>query len=270
MKIRELTGYSGKMIKGKRWELFLICLLPIGTELFLRTAEGALYSLMLYFGNIRPFDLFTGRNTEQTVLSVLFSLLRFLIMPPLWCGLGARLMMFAEGKNEPPAFYELLLSGKFILRSISAAFFVRLISALLLIPVVVSMAFAVNMLSDGAEGGELFAAVNLIALSIALGVYWLSVRLGLTAVPLLLWRKKELSAFRTVIFSLKFMRHRRGLPFKLILTYLPLTLTVVGAPYFIPNWAASYAVGISIFFKEDENAHERACIHGGYGKSTAA
>ena len=155
-------------------------------------------------------------------------------------------------------------------RSVSAAFFVKLISALLLTPVVVSMVSAVNMLSDGAEGGELFAAVNLIALSIALGLYWISVRIGLTAVPLLLWRKKELSAFSTVIFALKFMRHRRSMPFKLMLAYLPLTLTVVGAPYFIPQWAASYAVGISIFFKEDETAHERACIHGGYGKSTAA
>lgn len=270
MKIRELTGYSGKLIKGRRCEILLLCLLPIGTELFLRTAEAAMYSLMLYFGNISPADLFTGRNAEQTVLSALFSLLRFLIMPPLWCGLAARLMMLAEGRNEPPAFSELLLSGKFITRSISAAFFVRIISALLFAPVVISAAYGINLLSDGAEGTELIAAVNLIALSIALGYCWISVRIGLTAVPFLLWRRRELSAFRAVIFSLRFMRRRRNLPFKLILTYLPLVLTIAAAPYFIPEWAASYAVGISIFFKEDETADERAYIHGGYGRSVSA
>lgn len=270
MKIRELTGYSRKLIKGRRCEIFLLCLLPIGTELFLRTAEAALYCLMLYFGNIRPIDLFIGGNAEQAVLSVVFSLLRFLVMPPLWCGLAARLMMLADGIDEPPAFSRFLLSGKFILRSISAAFFVRLISALLLIPVVVSAAYGINLLSDGAEGSELIAAVNLIALSLALGIFWVSVRLGLTSVPFLLWRNRERSAFGTVLFSLRFMRQRRNMPLKLILTYMPLVLTIAAAPYFIPEWAASYAVGISIFFKEDETADERACIHSGYRKSTAA
>ena len=270
MKIRELTGYSRKMIKGKRTELFLICLLPIGTELFLRTAEAALYSLMLYFGNIQSIELFTGKNMEQAVLSVLFSLLRCLIMPPLWCGLAARLMMFAEGKKESPSFSDMLLSGKFIVRTISASLFVRLISAILLLPCIAAISYAVYTLSDGAEGAEFFMAVNLIAVGIALGIYWAAVRLSFTAVPFLLWRYRNLSAAKVVFLCFRFMRQRRKLPFMLILTYLPPILTIAAAPYFIPEWAAAYAVSISIFLKEDESADERAYICGGYRKSTAA
>ena len=173
MRIRELSGYTENMIKGKRWELLLLCLLPIGGELLLRSAEAALYSLMLYFGTIRPIDLFTGINTEQTVLSAIFILLRFLIMPPLWCGLGARLMLFAEGKKEPKRLSRYLSSGKFILRSISANFFVCLISALFLLPIVAAFALGIYLLSDGAAGAELFVAVNLIALGIFLGIRWI-------------------------------------------------------------------------------------------------
>ena len=83
-------------------------------------------------------DVF-GRDKSQAMIGVqmAFAYTGFLVMPPLWCGLAARLMMLADGIDEPPAFSRFLLSGKFILRSISAAFFVRLISALLLVPVVV-------------------------------------------------------------------------------------------------------------------------------------
>lgn len=268
MRIRELSGYTENMIKGKRWELLLLCLLPIGGELLLRSAEAALYSLMLYFGTIRPIDLFTGINTEQTVLSAIFILLRFLIMPPLWCGLGARLMLFAEGKKEPKRLSRYLSSGKFILRSISANFFICLISALFLLPIVAAFALGIYLLYDGAAGAELFVAVNLIALGIFLGIRWIYLRFGLTAVPFLLLKKGELSAFRIVLFTIKFMRHRGKFPLKLILTYLLPVLII--PPYFIPKIAVSYAVGISIFFKEDENAHEQTCIHRSFGKSTAA
>lgn len=268
MKIRELSGYTSKKIKGKRWELLLLCLLPIGGELLLRSAEAAIYSLLLYYGTMRPIDLFTGIYTEQAILSALFILLRFLLMPPLWCGLGARLMLFAEGKKEPHRLSRYLSSGKFILRAILANFFVCLISALFLLPIVAAFALGIYLLSDGASGAELFTAVNLIAVGMFLGIRWFYLRLGLTAVPFLLLKKRELSAFRVVLFTLRFMRHRGKFPLKLMLTYLLPVLII--PPYFIPKFAVSYAVGISIFFKEDENAHEQTCIQRSFRKSTAA
>lgn len=270
MKLRELTRYSAGLIKGRRCEILLLCLLPIGTALFLRTAEAALYSLMMYFGNIRPIDLFTMKNTEQVVLSALFSLLGFLVMPPLWCGLGARLMMIANGSDDPSAFSDMLLSGKFILRAVSAAFFSKLISAALFVPCIAFAAAGIHIIADGADGTRLISAVNFIALSVGSALYWASVRLGLTAVPFLLWHYRRLSSFRTVLLSLRFMRGRRSLPLKLMVTHLPLSLTIAAAPYFIPQWAVSYAVGISIFLKEDETADERAYIQSGYGRSEAA
>lgn len=265
MKKRELLSYSRRLVKGRRSELLLICMIPVGTELFFRTAEAALYCLMLYFGNIKPINLFTGENAEQAVISGIFAVLRFLVIPPLWCGLAARLMMFAEGKNESPAFSDMLLSGKFIGRAVTAALFGRLISAAVLLPGVLSAACGIGMLSDGADSGELIAATNLIAVGIGFVILWGAVRLSLTAVPFLLWERRDLSAVRTVIYALRFMRERRGLPLTLIFIYLPPVLTIVAAPYFIPEWAAAYAVGVSIFLKEDETVNERACVHSGNG-----
>lgn len=270
MKIRKLMSYSRNSLKGRRIELLLICLLPIGAELFLRTAESALYSLMIYFGNIAPVDLFSGKNTEQAVISVLFALLRCLAMPMLWCGLAARLMVFAEKKRETLAFSDMLLSGKFILRAISASFFARLISAVILLPSLSAVAYAIYLLSDGAKGGELIFSANLIALGIIIFIYWAGIRLSLTAVPFLLWKFKNISALKVVFFTLRFMRKRRRFPLMLALTYLPPVMTIALAPYFIPEWAAAYAVGISIFLKEDETADEQSDIYSRNGNFTSA
>lgn len=270
MKTRELTAYTRKLIKGRRREILLICLLPMGTEILLRTAEAALYCLMLYFGNIKSVELFTGENTEQAVIAALFFLLRIFVMPPLWCGLAARLMMFAEGKQESLTFSDMLLSGKFIVRSVSAGIFVRIISAALLLPCVFSAVYGFGILSDGADDREIFIAVGLFSLSIFLGIFWAIVRIGLTAVPFLLHKYSGISAFRVVLRSLAFMNGRRKLPFLLAVMYLPLVLTVFAAPYFIPEWAAAYGVGVSIFFKEDESAHEQACIYRRHGRTKTA
>ncbi|MBO5164772.1 MAG: hypothetical protein J6B75_10100 [Ruminococcus sp.] len=263
MKKRELLRYSRRLVKGRRRELLLICMIPVGTELFFRTAEAALYCLMLYFGNIKPMGLFTGESAEQAVISGIFAVLRLLVIPPLWCGLAARLMMFAEGREDSPAFSDMLLSGKFIGRAITATLFGRLIAAAVLFPGILSAACGIGMLSDGADSAELIVATNLIAVGIGFVILWGAVRLSLTAVPFLLWERRELSAVRTVIYALRFMKDRRGLPLTLIFAYLPPVLTVAAAPYFIPEWAAAYAVGISIFIKEDETVDERAYFHSG-------
>lgn len=270
MKKRELLGYSRRLVKGRRRELLLICMIPVGTELFFRTAEAALYCLMLYFGNIKPIGLFTGESGEQAVISGIFAVLRFLVIPPLWCGLAARLMNFAGGRSEKISISDMLLSGKFVGRAITAAFFGRLIAAAALFPGILSAAWGITMISDGADSGELIAATNLIALGIAFFMLWAAVRLSLTAVPFLLWERRDLSAVRTVIYTLRFMKDRRGLPLTLIFAYLPPILTIAAAPYFIPEWAAAYAVGISIFIKEDETVNERACIHSGNGHAENA
>lgn len=270
MSTRELIGYSRKLIKGRRRELLLICMLPIGTEIFFRTAEAALYSLMLYFGNIKPISLFMGNNAEQVVISGLFAVLRSLVMPPLWCGLAARMMIFAEGKTESPTFSDMLLSGKFIGRAITASLFGRLIAAAVLAPGIISISYGIRLLSDGADSRELIIATNLIALGFGFAILWAAVRLGLTSVPFLLWEYRELSAVRTVMKSMSFMKNRRGLPLTLIFAYLPPILTIVAAPYFIPEWAAAYAVGISIFLKEDEAVYERAYIYGRNGFTETA
>lgn len=256
MKTRELMKYSRKLVKGHRSEILLICILPIGTEFFLRTAEASLYCLMLYFGNIKPINLFNGNVMEQVIISALFVVLRCVVMPPLWCGLASRLMMFAEGKKESATFTDMLLSGKFISRAIGASLFGRLISAMFLLPCIVTAGLGISMLTDGAKGSELIISTSLITAGIGFGILWAAVKLGLTAVPFLLWAHSEYSPFKTVMLSFRFMRNRRKLPLALMLVYLPLVPFI----YFIPEWAVSYAVGVSIFLKEDEESYGQTCI----------
>lgn len=270
MKTRELIKYTRRLIKGSRYRLLLMCMIPIGGELFFRASEAALYSLILYFGSIEPLKLFTGKIQEQAVISAVFSVIRSLVMPPLWCGTAARLMRFEEGREENDSFSDMLMSWKFIRRSIAASLFGKLISAAVLIPGAAAAVFGLKMLSDGADSRELIIATNLIAVGIAFVILWAAVRIGLTAVPFLLYKRQELSAVGVVMWSFRVMRGRRGLPIMLIIAYLPLILTIAAAPFLIPELAAAYAVGISIFLKEDEADCERAYIQGGNRTSETA
>ena len=57
MKIRELTAFSKKLLKNKKASTMMICLLPLAAELFFRFAEAAVFSLLLYFGEMPPIAL---------------------------------------------------------------------------------------------------------------------------------------------------------------------------------------------------------------------
>ena len=65
MKIRELIRFSRGLLMGRRARTMMICILPLGAELFFRFAEAAVYSMLLYFGNIEPIRLFGGSNPVQ-------------------------------------------------------------------------------------------------------------------------------------------------------------------------------------------------------------
>ena len=258
MKIWELMAYSRKKIKGRRLELLLVCLLPIGAMLLFRLAEAALYSLLLYFGAVRPAGLFTGENTEQLVIAAVFAVLRWTAAAPLVCAAAAVLADAADEKPKGVSMAGLLVDGTFLRRSIVSFAAGRLICFLLLIPAAVSGKFAFELIADGGESSELFAAVNSAVLSVVFMMMWLAARLSITAVPFLLTAYPEKSAVGIVFMAFRFMRGRKRFPAILAAVYALPVLTVVGIPFVLPELSAGFAAGISIFLKEDEYAASKS------------
>lgn len=252
MKTYELISYSRRKIKGNRRRILLICLLPLGAELFFRTAETAIYSILLYFGDMPPAALFTGENAEQLAIAAIFAAFRLLVCPPLWCAAAVRLKEFTDEKGRKTSFSDMLLNGRFIRRSISAAFWVKIISAAAALPSIAAAGFAIEILSEGADSRGLIIASNAAALSAAFALFWLAVRAGLAAVPFFLAEFPKKGGFSAVVGSLLFMRGRRKMPLFLGAAYFLPMLTIIAVPFLIPELATAFSIGISIYFKEDE------------------
>lgn len=254
MKTIELIGYSRRKIKGRRREVLLICLPPIFAELFFRISEAAIYSLMLYFGAFTPAGLFTGESIEQLVVAVVFTLIRWIICAPLWCCTAVRLLEFAGDNDKKSLFSDMLLSGRFICRSLSSFFMRKLISTVTLAPCIVSGIYTVSLLSSSADSRQLFIASNTGALCIVMFIFWISVKINMSSVPFLLAEYPEKSGIRAVFMSIRFMRGRKKMFVGIGTVFFIPFLTVIAVPFVIPEVASAYAVGISIFFREDEYA----------------
>lgn len=258
MSIWELIGYTRRRIKGKRAEILLVCLPPLASELLFRLGEAAFYSLLLYFGEISPAALFTGGNIGLAAAACAFTALRWSVTAPLICAAAVRLRDITGGSVCGGNASELLLRGSFVRRSIAAYAGARLLSFAALIPAALLGAYAYTLVYDGGGSDELFAASNAAALAAVSGAVWVAVRLSVTAVPFLLAEYPDRSALGCVFMSLRFMRGRKRLPLMLGAIYaLPLA-SVVGIPLFLPELAAAFATGVSIFFKEDEYARAGA------------
>ena len=257
MKIFELIAYSRGNIRGKRRSLLLACLLPFGAELLFRLAEAAFYSLLLYFGAMQPAELFTGKNAEQLVLVVIFTIARWLVTAPLTCAAAVKAMEAAAEKSPRVHVSELLLDGRFLRRSIAASVTMKLICLAALIPAAGAAIYAAETVSRGGGSRELFGAVNMAVLAVLLMGVWLAARLTAAAVPFLLAAYPEKGGIAAAFGAFRFMRGRRALLLKLFAVYLPLMATIAGIPFFLPELAAALATGISIYIKEDEYAAER-------------
>lgn len=254
MSIWELIGYTRRRIRGRRAEILLACLPPIAAGLLFRLGEAAFYSMLLYFGAMRPAELFTGGYAGQLILAVLLTLLRWGVTAPLICASAEKLRAIVTDGAEDVSASELLLHGSFLRRSITAYAAGRLICFAALVPAALLGAYAYTLLADGGGSGELFAASNVAALAAVSALLWLAARLSITAVPFLLAEFPERSALACAAMSLSFMRGRKRLPLALAAVYALPILSVVGLPIFLPELAAAFATGISIFTKEDEYA----------------
>ena len=255
MKIRELIRYSGRLLEGRRARTMMICLLPAAAELFFRFAEAAVFSLLLYFGGSMPIELFSGSSAVQLSVTGVCTLLRWLTAAPLMYGAAQRLYLITaelpHKRNLP--FSRIVLNKRTLRRSVSAALWTRAIGLL-------------ELLRGRLRGTEMFLAANALFFAALSAVMWLSVKLSFAAVPFLLVRYPQQTAFRIVLRSIGFMRGRKRVLAGLIAVYLPQMLTIVGLPYALMRLMTAFSLSIDIFIREDEYL-ETDRADGGHGKS---
>ena len=268
MKIRELIRYSGRLLEGRRARTMMICLLPAAAELFFRFAEAAVFSLLLYFGGSMPIELFSGSSAVQLSVTGVCTLLRWLTAAPLMYGAAQRLYLITaelpHKRNLP--FSRIVLNKRTLRRSVSAALWTRVIGLLGLVPVVFFGAWAYELLRGRLRGTEMFLAANALFFAALSAVMWLSVKLSFAAVPFLLVRYPQQTAFRIVLRSIGFMRGRKRVLAGLIAVYLPQMLTIVGLPYALMRLMTAFSLSIDIFIREDEYL-ETDRADGGHGKA---
>ncbi|WP_028521671.1 hypothetical protein [Ruminococcus flavefaciens] len=254
MKIRELIRYSGRLLEGRRARTMMICLLPLGAELFFRFAEAAVFSLLLYFGGSMPIELFSGSSAVQLSVTGVCTLLRWLTAAPLMYGAAQRLYLItAELPHRRTApFSRTVLNKRTLRRSISAALWTRAIGLLGLVPLIFFGAWGYELLRGRLRGTGLFLAANAVFLGVVSAVLWLSLKLSFAAVPFLLARYPQLTAFRVVMRSVGFMRGRKRVLLGLLAVYLPQMLTIAGLPYALMRLMTAFSLSIDIFIREDE------------------
>lgn len=250
MKTGELIRYSRRLIRGKRCRLLLICLLPVCGRLTLRAAETAVFCLLLYFGG-KPGELFT--SDTALLCAAVTAALRCMACAPLSYAAAHRLWETVQGAEELTPATELLSGGRFLRRSTAAAFIVRLISALALLPAAASGACAYLLLRDGAGTWELFAALHCTVLTMLLLVWWIKVKTGMAAVPFLMAEYGGVSPLRLVVRSQRLMRGRKRVFVSLAFRYLFPALLL----FPLPEAGTAAALSVSIFLREDEYREER-------------
>jgi hypothetical protein len=265
VKIRELLPFVRKMLRGRLPVTMSICMLPLLAELSFRSAEAAVYSLMLYFGRLRPAELFSGSGTFQPAVSAVSMLLRMTVTAPLIYGAAVRLTELCSEESLTPL-GDVLVSRRNFRRSLTAELIKRVLGLAALLPAAFFGTAAWRMLMSGGTAGDLFMTVHAFVLTaVSLGM-WAALRIGLSALPYLMATYPERSVLRLAFTAMRLTRGRKMVLVKLAAAELPLALTVAGLPFALTRIMAGWALCISITVKEEEY-NERDKAQAGVGKT---
>lgn len=265
MKLRELVRYSKALLKNKRIGTMMICLLPFLPEIFFRFAEATIYSLVLYFGDIKPIALFSIENPLQIVIAVSSFILRWFTTAPLIYISAFRLceICYDSRRKNFTSVSEILINGRNFRRSLAVSLWTEFIGLIALVPAGVAGITAYYFIMNT---NDVFVIVQTIVLTIVSLFLWINVRITLFAVPFLMAHFPQKSVFRLVFHSFKFMRGRRSDILKLFTAYSFPLLTIITAPYFLPEMMTAFALSISIYVREDDYS-ERIKINCRFNKS---
>lgn len=249
MKVTELIRYSRNLLRHRRMKVLLICMLPVGSELFFRLAEAALCCIVLYFGSASPSELFTRSSPELAVCAAACGVLRWIFCPPLVCGAVMRLVQIFSGEEEIPL-SDILTDTHFVIRSITAHIWRRVFEFAAAVPAVLSGAAFCRIAYNGGGEEALFGLLVTGAFTVLMAVMWIGARIALTAVPFLTVMNVRRTAFGTALYSLRFMAGRKQCMVKLAAVYLLPLFTAF--PFALPELVTAHTLCLSIFLKEDE------------------
>ncbi|MCQ2469122.1 MAG: hypothetical protein MJ100_04860 [Ruminococcus sp.] len=252
MKIREIIRYTKKLLRGRRVRTCLICFLPLCAELFFRSAEAAVYSLLLYFGEISPLSVFGTDSPIQPAASLIFTLLRWIVTAPLGYAAAFRLSEICSEAPKITRFSEILISRTAFRRSLGALLFTKLFSLIALAPAVFFGISAYSILHGTLGTNGVFNAANLIVMTFVCIIAWLSLKLSFSAVPFLMVKMPQKSSLRVVLHSIKFMNGRKSIIFRLGIIYILPALSVVGLPFAVTRFMTAFTLCTDIFNREDE------------------
>ena len=252
MKMRQLIPYTSKLLKGRRIRTAMICILPLCSEIFFRLAEAAVYSLLLYFGEISPTELFSGRNSVQLSIALVLTLARWTVTAPLMCASAFRLSEICSEKTVLTPFSRVILSRWNFRRSLGALMWTKLTGLIALAPAVFFGISAYSMLHGTLGTNGMFMAANAAVLAVVSFLLWLSLKLSFAAVPFILVRYPQKSALGAVLYSIRFMSGRKSVLLKLAAVYILPALSVAGLVFAVTRTMTAFSLSIDIFTREDE------------------
>ncbi len=252
MRIRELISFSGKMLKGKRAVTMTVCLLPLAAELFFRFAEAAVYSLLLYFGQMQPVALFSGGSRIQLAVALITAVLRITFTAPLTFAMAFRLMELCGSRKSVTPLSRILMSRKYFRKSLGLSILSKSAALIALAPAVFFGITASSMLSTARTARELFLTCHAFMLTVVSVIMWLSLKISLAAAPFLMVHFPEYSPFRIILLSIRFMKGRKSAFVGLAAVYLLPIVSIIGLPFACTRLTSAAALCISIYIKEDE------------------
>lgn len=274
MKLRQLTQFSDKLLKGKRTLAFLIALMPVGAELLFRLTETAVCSVILYYTGMKPLGLFTGENLVQQLTSLACTALRLMTLAPLSYATALWFSRLCDGDTGRKSLRltRVILSPKIYGRSFTALLISKAVSFVFLIPATLFGGITFTLISESLSGsGELRLMITVHATVMTLFslFLWLRAKLTLIAVPFLLVRFPQRGALRVTRDAFRFMQGRRITLIKILLRYVPMMLPIVTIPVLLPKLFTAAALYIGICLREDEYL-EKNRIYRDLGKANDA
>lgn len=274
MKLRNIIGYSEKLLKGKRLNAMLISAAPPGAALFFRLGEAAVYSIMLYFGSIKPIELFTGKTAALYVIAFIFTALRYLITAPLIYAAAYRFTGYCSTNSRMKftPLSRIIFNRRLYGKSLSALLCTKITAAFFMLPSIFFGYTAFSLISDAianASSTSFFMAIHAAVMTLlSLGI-WIYAKLSTICVPYLTVRFPEKRTPVIIAEAFRFMKGRRSTVFKLFFSCALQMLPIITIPFVLPKLYSALALCIDIFIKEDEY-REGNCTECRYPKASHA
>lgn len=245
MKLYQIKEYSGKALKGRRAEAFMISLCIPAVIVFFRLAELCISSVILYFSNLTPMELFYGSEIWWTLSDFLFTILKIIMLS----AVIPSVIKYFSGILEInlPEQKDTKLFGK----NLTMNFIIKAISLIFLIPVIISGYISARLIIKG-NGSSVFLTVHTLMLTIIFLALWIWALSGITALPFLIYRNPEKKILRLVSVSFRIMKNSRKGLFKIILFYTSFCLIPFAFIYVLPEFFTSLTLYINICIKEAE------------------